>query len=79
MATKSAKQKAEQAEQSEQAVVTYKTTEKKSASFDIQIQGVVLNGEWDNAREYVSFKVPVELTEAFETHWHFKAGNIVKV
>ena len=58
--------------------VAYKTAAKHSAMFDILIKGQTISGQWGNNREFILFMVPVELTEAFEQHWHFTSGNVIK-
>lgn len=55
----------------------YMTKQEHSIPFDIQVKGVILNGQWSMTDKHVEFIVPADLVEGFEQHYHFQAGNVV--
>jgi hypothetical protein len=56
----------------------YRTKEKSSILFDIQIHGEQIYGQWCADPGIVEFQVPSEAVEGFEKHWHFVSGNVVE-
>jgi hypothetical protein len=60
--------------------VTYATTQPSPVLFDMLIQGENLRGVWlDNStKKTVIFRVPSNLSEAFERHYHFLSGNVAR-
>lgn len=56
----------------------YVTPQAHSVLFDILVAGTTIYGNRIEEGK-LEFIVPEELTERFETHYHFKVGNIVEV
>lgn len=60
------------------AFVMYRTAQKSSVLFDILVAGENIYGSWGQDQAFVEFRVPAELTERFETHYHFVSGNVIR-
>ena len=56
----------------------YVTKDKVSGTFDIMVAGELIRGTWDNKRERVIFRVPVQLVDRFEMHTMYQDGRIIK-
>jgi hypothetical protein len=60
--------------------VSYITTADSSPSFDVLVRGVLVRGVWNDypEKKKIRFDVPADLVEAFEMHYHFLSGNVVR-
>lgn len=58
--------------------VFYKSREKESVTFDIQIRGQLIRPVWDGAHERLVWEVPAELADGFELHHHFVTGRVIR-
>lgn len=59
--------------------ITYETREHEVAAFDIKLKSAKIIGTFDYNRRRIVWKVPVELAEEFDTHFHVRMQRVIKV
>lgn len=58
--------------------VFYVSSDVENAPFPLKIGDHRIRGSWDDARHYVTWKVPTELAELADKHHHVWCGRILR-
>jgi hypothetical protein len=67
------------AEVAQPVLLRYITSQAHHTTFDILTRGEMIRGRWNGAdRSHVCFDVPEELGDAFERHYYFLSGRVIR-
>lgn len=58
--------------------VYYVSAQPEKVSFAIKVAGEDYSPSWDTARKHLVWRIPKEVSDRFETHYHFVSGRVIR-